>query len=594
MNIYKGLLLHKKFNVLIVANCRKRFSGLMLFMFLACAGFTVRGEIQDIRHVGDLTFIVHYDIFDTLDEAKSACFSYLTSIGVSKPNCVWDDKNVAAGNYKEAGAYYVWHYLHYYYKKYNLAPDLDSCQFEANPCNVISGAKTQIETDYVSPNGLLKVTRTYSSDNLEGNYHVIYPYSDTGVNDDGVDDLGFRWKLDYSKRMDGEGELDVTHYYKPKSGQYHTPQEACESGWQSLRYKFPLLRSTTANYTDGLCNISNDQGIILKLVVYNTLDQKPASDSSNPIHLLVRPSGRRIPFLMSDNNWIPLYSNDSSLIQQGGVWSYMTSSGSVESYNDSGLLVRITNPSGQTISIDYDENNRIHMASDSYGNTLTYHFDENGHIDLITTPDGDLIYGYDTEGRLISVTYPDQRQRQYHYENSRYPYHLTGITDEKNTRFATWAYDDLGRAILSEHSNGAERVEFAYNSDGTTTVTDANGAERTYHFTVQQGQMKVDHIEGDRCATCANGGVKSYTYDANGFVASRTDWNGNLMTYTRDAQGRELSRTEGAGTPEARAVTTTWDAELNKPLVITEPDRVIEYHYTPEGRLLSREERPRS
>ncbi|MEW8057605.1 MAG: RHS repeat domain-containing protein, partial [Candidatus Thiodiazotropha sp.] len=100
------------------------------------------------------------------------------------------------------------------------------------------------------------------------------------------------------------------------------------------------------------------------------------------------------------------------------------------------------------------------------------------------------------------------------------------------------------------------------------------------------------HIEGDRCTTCSSGGTQAYTYDTNGFVASKTDWEGNITTYTRDAQGRELSRTEASGTPNARTVTTTWDTSLNKPLVITEPDRITEYTYDANGRRLSANQRP--
>jgi YD repeat-containing protein len=213
-------------------------------------------------------------------------------------------------------------------------------------------------------------------------------------------------------------------------------------------------------------------------------------------------------------------------------------------------------------------------------------------IDRIVTPDGNLGYQYDSESRLISVVYPDNSVKGYRYEDSEYLYHLTGVTDENNNRFATWQNDEEGRAIVSEHLSGAERVEFVYNSDGTTTVTDAAGAERIYHFTVQQGQMKVDHIEGDRCVTCSGGDIQAYTYDSNGFVASKTDWNGNTTTYARDAQGRELSRTEASGTPQARTITTTWDTTLNKPLTVTEPHQLIEYIYDTEGNLLSRQQIP--
>ncbi|MCG7931651.1 MAG: RHS repeat protein [Candidatus Thiodiazotropha lotti] len=273
-------------------------------------------------------------------------------------------------------------------------------------------------------------------------------------------------------------------------------------------------------------------------------------------------------------------------------WSFKASDGSTEKYDSDGKLISKTSTTHQTTLYHYGDDGRLGSVTGHYGDTLTYHYDEAGFLTTITTPDGDLEYDYDAEGRLVSVTYPDNNTRQYHYEDPDFPYHLTGITDDNGDRYATWAYDAEGRAILSEHAGNAERVEFAYNPDGTTTVTDAAGAERIYHFTVQQGQMKVDHIEGDRCTTCSGGDNQAYTYDSNGFIASKTDWNGNTTTYTRDSQGREQSRTEASGTPQARTITTTWDTTLNKPLTVTDPEQITQYTYDTEGRLLSRQQSP--
>jgi YD repeat-containing protein len=171
---------------------------------------------------------------------------------------------------------------------------------------------------------------------------------------------------------------------------------------------------------------------------------------------------------------------------------------------------------------------------------------------------------------------------------------MTGYINENNILFATWSYDDKGRVVMNEQAGGVNHYDFTYNADGSTTVSNSNNASRTYQFEVVNGAIKIDQITGDRCDTCPNGGIKSYLYNADGYAISKTDWNGNTTTYTRDTQGRELSRTEAAGTPEERTVTTTWDTNLNKPLIVTEPERIIEYRYSPEGRLLSREERPRS
>ena len=62
------------------------------------------------------------------------------------------------------------------------------------------------------------------------------------------------------------------------------------------------------------------------------------------------------------------------------------------------------------------------------------------------TPDGPFSYSYDTNGNLTKVTKPDTYTIQYEYENATYVNALTGITDEKGVRYATFGYDSSGRA----------------------------------------------------------------------------------------------------------------------------------------------------
>jgi YD repeat-containing protein len=205
-------------------------------------------------------------------------------------------------------------------------------------------------------------------------------------------------------------------------------------------------------------------------------------------------------------------------------------------------------------------------------------------------------YSYDANNNLVSVTYPDATpadttdnpKRTYHYENASFPNALTGITDENGNRFATWSYDAQGRAISSEHAGGAERVDISYNADGTTTVIDSQGSVQTYHFATQYGVVKVTQIDGDRCADCP--AYANTTYDANGFVSSRTDFNGNVTTYVHDARGLETSRTEAVGTPEERTITTEWHPDFRLPVQITEPGKVTTFLYDAQGRLIERTE----
>ncbi|NKB33806.1 MAG: hypothetical protein GKR91_11975 [Pseudomonadales bacterium] len=86
------------------------------------------------------------------------------------------------------------------------------------------------------------------------------------------------------------------------------------------------------------------------------------------------------------------------------------------------------------------------------------------------------------------------------------------------------------------------------------------------------------------------GATRSFTYDANGFMASSTDWNGNLTNYVHDNRGLETSRTEAVGTAEERIISTTWHPVFRKPTQIVEPGRTSTFTYDALGHILTRTE----
>ena len=74
-----------------------------------------------------------------------------------------------------------------------------------------------------------------------------------------------------------------------------------------------------------------------------------------------------------------------------------------------------------------------------FGHALSFAYDAAGHLATLTDPAGQpFTYAYDADNNLISVTYPDGAMRAYHYEDARFPHHLTGITDENGVRFASY------------------------------------------------------------------------------------------------------------------------------------------------------------
>ncbi len=51
--------------------------------------------------------------------------------------------------------------------------------------------------------------------------------------------------------------------------------------------------------------------------------------------------------------------------------------------------------------------------------------------------------------------------------------------------------------------------------------------DTSYHFTTLHGVEKVTQVEEHATASCA-GANQNYTYDANGYLASKTDWQGRI------------------------------------------------------------------
>src|SRR5207244_4060924 len=204
--------------------------------------------------------------------------------------------------------------------------------------------------------------------------------------------------------------------------------------------------------------------------------------------------------------------------------------------------IRARNGYAQTVQYEAGSQ-RVARVSDSFGRSLSFTY-QNGLLQSLTTPDGlVLTYGYGQSGltpgvadRLASITYSTSplTSLTYLYETAALPFALTGIIDENGDRFASWTYDASGRGTSSQHAGGADLVQVAFNADGTHTVTSALGQSEIYHFTTLQGVPKVTQI--DRLATSTTAAAsRSFTYDANGYLASQTDWNGNRTSFVNDA-----------------------------------------------------------
>jgi len=408
-----------------------------------------------------------------------------------------------------------------------------SCPVEGNPVNPATGNKHQIEIDYASSgNSLLQFKRYYSSSSQFSLHLTPWSYHPTGSG----------WRFSYMRKViEDIGGNDLT-IVRDDGQQFEFTQTA------------------------GVWNSDMD-------VVYSI--------------------AKLFDLGMNHIGWEVVDMNDS-----------------IETYDVDGKLTSIESK-GKTINLVYDLS--IALGGDDDSTTLDTVTDHAGRVislkyalikgkptlDKMIDPEGnEYLYEYEVPFKtLISITYPDDTPldstdnptKEYLYENFNLPNFLTGIIDENNERYATWSYDTMGRAISSEHANGAEKFTFTYNTNGTTTVTDLLGSSRIYTFIDQYDVTKTSSVSGDQCNYCG-GQDQAITYDANGFVASRTDFEGNITTYVNNAQGLQTSRTEASGTLDARTITTDWHGTLRLPIKITESGKETTFTYNSDGLMLTRTE----
>jgi YD repeat-containing protein len=304
------------------------------------------------------------------------------------------------------------------------------------------------------------------------------------------------------------------------------------------------------------------------------------------------------------------------------MWVVKKPGNEVRYFDGDGRLVRVQSASSAIQTLAYSDAttpptiapgpNYLISVSDAFGRRLQLQYDAVGRLQTLTDPTGhqttldyERVAGPECVAascfRIKSVRFPDDTARTYHWNETAninggaacpaqraVTNLLTGITDENGNRFANYQYDCKNRALLTERAEAANRHSFNYvtASNGnpvSTTVTDPLNTPRTIGFTIVQGRTLVTSQSQPGGSGCGPASA-STTYDANGNVATRTDFNGRVTSYTYDlSRNLETSHTEAVGTPEQRKVTTDWHDYWRLPKKMAEPKKITTYVYNDSG-----------
>jgi RHS repeat-associated protein len=245
-------------------------------------------------------------------------------------------------------------------------------------------------------------------------------------------------------------------------------------------------------------------------------------------------------------------------VEAGNTFKLTSQDGTIRRFNAEGRLTSIESAEATwRVELAY-EDDLLKTAADHTGRKLRFEY-ENGRLSALRLPDDStVVYGYDIEGNLESVQYPDGRTRAYHYNeaglsDANDTHALTGISDN-GERYATYAYDEKNRARLTQHhANGqvVGKVELAYGTSGVVNVTGNRGEMRTYTIADAGGYRRATAI-----ATAEGSILNTYT---GALPLQSTDRLGNVTRYEY-SNGYESARYEAVGTPDERKITTERNA----------------------------------
>ncbi|MBU2709192.1 RHS repeat protein [Zooshikella marina] len=282
----------------------------------------------------------------------------------------------------------------------------------------------------------------------------------------------------------------------------------------------------------------------------------------------------------SDND---VFAKLTAVNENNARWQVIYSDNRTEQFDEEGRLIAIKTLQGQRWTLSHSTNTTT--IKNPFKETLVYTLKDDLVEKAVINASKTLQYQYDDKQRLIKFTLVDGSTRQYHYENATFPYHLTGITNEQGVRYATWDYDTQGRGILSEHTDGAEKVTFEYHDDNSTTVTNPLGKKTTYYFSEIEGVNRVTKVEGHASASCAAAN-RDYTYYDNGLLKSKTDWKGVTTAYQYNDRGLVTRQVVAEGTPQVQVTTTEWHDTFRLPTKMTQQGITTEFTYDEQGRLV--------
>ena len=296
-----------------------------------------------------------------------------------------------------------------------------------------------------------------------------------------------------------KNECPVGNPCDPTTGDKSEPAPDFDLGWIAFdRHYHSMASVARSGFGDGWTHSHNIQ----LAVGVDPMDPNQTLNVG-----LIEADGSQLAFKAVGTVYEAVDGSGDRLVADGSDW-LLYRADRVLRFNADNHLIEQKLEDGTSLSYTYDTAHHLTTIAHSTGRSLVLEYNgvrEDATIAVIRSAGLALAtYTYTAGGQVETVTYADGKTRTYHYEDTRFPRLLTGVTGEDNQRYSTFTYDAKARVTSSSHAGGADAVTLTYPSAGGSTVTDALGAVTTYGMTawVQDGPTRKiskfsDPVRGD-------------------------------------------------------------------------------------------------
>ena len=193
-----------------------------------------------------------------------------------------------------------------------------------------------------------------------------------------------------------------------------------------------------------------------------------------------------------------------------------------------GLITEYINPLGRVDRYTYDGNGLLVLEEINYGGS-----------EVLTTA-----FGYDGNGNLTSVTWPDGSTRSWAYDSQFSQ--LLSETDEEGHTWS-WTIDAYGN-VTSQTDALGRVTTWTYNSEGLLTSITEPDPDDAGPLPAPVTSFVYDGVGRLVTQTNPDGTTETLAWDATDFLTSTTDTLGRVTSYLADNLGRRISATNPAGT----------------------------------------------